>query len=218
MPANILSEFDKMVDIRSNMTLEDAISNIDKFEKYIPIFFSRNSYGNRISQIYNFEKENASTLVSIPISDCDYAIHQYKDYIEGMTEVIESTRDSNIDPYDMDVVYDKDVVFVSECFNDNRRIDDANVGQALNQLEVLINAVPELDKVKKTLISYRDGKSNPKFVSIYCHSVCSFYKRLIREILKTFISLDEAERNPRKYYNTTKVVNIPRVSTGRKAR
>ena len=47
MPTNILDEFDKMTDIGSGMMLEDAISIIDKFEKYIPIFFSRNSYGKR---------------------------------------------------------------------------------------------------------------------------------------------------------------------------
>lgn len=39
MPTNILDEFDKMTDIGSGMMLEDAISIIDKFEKYIPIFF-----------------------------------------------------------------------------------------------------------------------------------------------------------------------------------
>lgn len=218
MPTNILDEFDKMTDIESGMMLEDAISIIDKFEKYIPIFFSRNSYGNRISQIYNFEKENASNLVNISIADCEHAISQYSDYAEGMAEIIESTSGSDVDPYDMGVVYDKDVVFINECFDDSTRIDDANVGQALVQLEVLINAVPELEKIKNTLISYRDGRANPKFVSIYCHSVCSFYKRLIKEILRTFISLDDAERNPKKYYPNKKVINTSKVSTGRRAR
>ena len=181
MATGILDVFDKMISITSNITLEDAISNIDKMEKYIPVFFSRNSYGDRISQLYKFEQKNTSVLVNIPICDCDRAISQYRDYSEGMYEIIEAT--SGFD-------------------------------------ETLIRIIPELKKTKGILLSYRNQKFNPKFIKIYCHSVCSFYKRLIEEILKTFISLDFAERNPRKYYSNLK----PNTSTdstntsGRKAR
>lgn len=220
MATGILDEFDKMISITSNITLEDAISNIDKMEKYIPVFFSRNSYGDRISQLYKFEQKNTSVLVNIPICDCDRAISQYRDYSEGMHEMIEATSGFNVDPYDMGMVYDRDVLFINECFSDPECVKSANVGQALNQFETLIRIIPELKKTKGILLSYRNQKCNPKFVKIYCHSVCNFYKRLIAEILKTFISLDFAERNPRKYYGNSK----PNTSTdstntsGRKAR
>ena len=218
MTMSILDEFDKMTSITSNITLEEAISNIDKLEKYIPIFFSRNSYGNRISQLYKFEKENTSVLVSIPICDCDHLIDKYKDYSEGMSELIETTDKFTADPYDMGVVYDRDVVFINECFSDSECIKDANVGQALTQFEVLIRAIPELKNIKNELISFRDKNYNPRFVRIYCHSVCSFYKKLIKEILKTFISLDAAEKNPDKYCTSFKQNIDPDSSSGRRAR
>ena len=218
MPTGILDEFDKMTEVGSNITLEEAISNIDKLERYIPVFFSRNSYGDRISQLYRFEKENTSVLVNLPICDCDHAISQYKDYSEGMHEMIESTSGYDVDPYDMGMVYDKDVVFINECFSDPECIKNANVGQALNQFETLIKIIPDLKKTKGILISFKDKDYNPKFVKIYCHSVCSFYKKLIKEILKTFISLDSAERNPDKYYADIKPNKVVSGSVGRKAR
>ena len=217
MSTGILDEFDKMTNVGSNITLEEAISNIDKLEKYIPIFFSRNSYGDRITELYKFEKENASVLVNLPICDCDHAISQYKDYSEGMCEMIDSTSLYEEDPYDMGMVYDRDVVFVNECFSDPSCIKNANVGQALNQFETLIKIIPDLKNTKEILISFRDKNCNSKFVKIYCHSVCSFYKRLIREILKTFISLDSAERNPDVYDADKKPINVKK-SVGRKAR
>ena len=145
MATGILDEFDKMISITSNITLEDAISNIDKMEKYIPVFFSRNSYGDRISQLYKFEQKNTSVLVNIPICDCDRAISQYRDYSEGMHEMIEATSGFNVDPYDMGMVYDRDVLFINECFSDPECVKSANVGQALNQFETR-NAIQNLLK------------------------------------------------------------------------
>lgn len=217
MPTGILDEFDKMVKIPSNITVNEAISIIDKMEKYIPIFFSRNSYGDRIAELYRFEKDNNSVLVNIPICDCENAIREYKKYSDGMLEVILDTDEYDDDPYDMGVVYDRDVIFVNNCFKGDDRICNANVGQALNQFETLIRVIPDLKTIKEKLMSVKDRNCNKKFVSIYCHSLCSFYKNLILEILNTFISLDSAQRNPRNYC-ATKKHSGSKVSTGRKAR
>ena len=179
MLMGILDEYDKSIMVPYSLSIEDAINLLDKMEKYIPAFFAKNSQGSRIIELYSFEKNNNSLLVTIPICDCEWAIRQYRDYSAGMYELITSPDSKSYDPGE---VYDKDVIFVNNCFNDPECNYEANVGQALNQFECLLSALPDIRNMKKMLIGLINGKIQSPYTSIFCHSVCTFYKRLIKEI------------------------------------
>lgn len=196
MTLGILDEYDKSIPIPSSMTIPDAIGILNKMENYIPSFFSKKSQGNRIIDLYRFEKDDNAVLVTIPICDCEQAVRQYKDYTDGMYELVTSDDE---DSFDIGTMYDRDVVFINDCFDGSDHNYSANVGQALNQFECLLNLVPDIKKIKERLSGLMDSNSESPYIGIYCHSICSFYKRLIKEILKTYVSLDSAQKNPRKY-------------------
>lgn len=215
MTLGILDEYDKSIVVPSSLNIQTAIDILDRLENYIPAFFSKNSHGNRIIELYNFEKDNSSTLVNIQICDCEYAMRQYDDYIKGMYDLV---MDDEMTSFDVGTVYDRDVLFVNNCFDDSNHRYSANVGQALNQFECLINARPDLKKAKQMLSDIRTKNVISPYIGVFCHSICTFYKRLIKEILTTYVSLDDAASNPRKYYTKPVTETVKSRPVTRRAR
>lgn len=183
-----------------------AISALDSFREAIRDFFSTtNGEGAGIKALYTKADDifNGTKQVSASVQDLNMALHLYMEFLDGMRGFIDNeiacakNTDLDIDTESQKIagMSDKDKQFIDSIFTDggaNRTVNIIPLREGLKNLEVLIDFLPMIDKMKARINTINDSDTNisAQLTQFYGRSVVDFSGRMILAVIETYKTLN----------------------------